>query len=157
MNHWPHFGANILQYQEDISAELISYGVNDKESSEKAVDQKRKKYIYFNVRSDLQRIEAMVEDQKGNKPQLPSVIHFGERKTGTTALMHFLRSHPQVRSPQKETHFFDIGKNYQKGLLSYVNLMPPTTQDEISSEKTASYFHIVLAYQSVLLIRPCQI
>lgn len=95
---------------------------------------------FFNVKSDLQKIEAMAEDQKGYKPRLPSVIHIGERKTGTTTLMHFLRSHPQVRSPRKEPHFFDFGRNYQEGLVWYVNLMPPTTQDEITFEKTASYF-----------------
>lgn len=49
--------------------------------------------------------------------RLPQAIIIGVKKGGTRALLEFLRTHPDVRAPGPEVHFFD--KNYQKGLDWY--------------------------------------
>lgn len=42
---------------------------------------------------------------------LPNFLIIGAAKSGTTALYHYLRQHPQVyMSPQKETNFFSFGE-----------------------------------------------
>lgn len=49
--------------------------------------------------------------------RLPQAIIIGVKKGGTRALLEFLRTHPDVRAPGPEVHFFD--KNYPKGLDWY--------------------------------------
>lgn len=49
--------------------------------------------------------------------RLPQAIIIGVKKGGTRALLEFLRTHPDVRAPGPEVHFFD--KNYSKGLDWY--------------------------------------
>lgn len=49
--------------------------------------------------------------------RLPSVLVIGVKKSGTRALMEFLRFHPDVCAPANEIHYFS--KNYYKGLDWY--------------------------------------
>lgn len=49
--------------------------------------------------------------------RLPQAIIIGVKKGGTRALLEFLRTHPDVRAPGPEIHFFD--KNYHRGLGWY--------------------------------------
>ncbi|ELU15816.1 hypothetical protein CAPTEDRAFT_142623 [Capitella teleta] len=85
-------------------------------------------------------LKAIPEDIEGRKPRLPQCILIGERKTGTTALLHFLVRHPQIKAPRKEIHFFDQNANFREGQLWYVNKMPTTNSTEVTFEKTPSYF-----------------
>lgn len=71
-------------------------------------------------------------------PRLPQAIIVGVKKGGTRALLEYLRVHPKVRAPGPEMHFFD--RHYDKGLDWYRSLMPPTTVDQTTIEKTPSYF-----------------
>lgn len=96
--------------------------------------------IEFDIASQLQELDEMPEDEEGRKKRLPDVIHIGERKTGTTALLHFLGTHPQVKAPSHEIHFFDLGRHYQYGLHWYVEKMVPSRKDEVSFEKSPHYF-----------------
>lgn len=49
--------------------------------------------------------------------RLPGVIIIGAKKSGTRALLEFLKIHPDVRAAGPETHFFD--RFYDRGLDWY--------------------------------------
>jgi len=53
----------------------------------------------------------------GGVRRLPQAIIIGVKKSGTRALLEFLRIHPDVRAPGPEVHFFD--RNYNRGLDWY--------------------------------------
>lgn len=69
---------------------------------------------------------------------LPEVLIIGVKKSGTRALLEFIRLHPDVRAAGCEVHFFD--RHYNRGLHWYRNHMPPTIGGQITMEKTPSYF-----------------
>lgn len=78
------------------------------------------------------------EAMAGNR-RLPTALIIGVKKSGTRALLEFIRIHPEVRASGCEVHFFD--RHYNKGLRWYRRRMPPVTQDgQITMEKTPSYF-----------------
>lgn len=70
--------------------------------------------------------------------RLPQALIVGVKKGGTRALLEFLRLHPDVRAVGPETHFFD--RHYDKGLNWYRDQMPPTFENQLTMEKTPSYF-----------------
>ncbi|XP_060641784.2 heparan sulfate glucosamine 3-O-sulfotransferase 2 [Anolis sagrei] len=70
--------------------------------------------------------------------RLPGVLIVGVKKGGTRAVLEFLRAHPAVRALGTEPHFFD--RNYHKGLQWYRRLMPRSLENQITLEKTPSYF-----------------
>lgn len=70
--------------------------------------------------------------------KLPQAIIIGVKKGGTRALLEFLRLHPDIRAVGAEPHFFD--RNYEKGLEWYRDLMPKTSEGQLTMEKTPSYF-----------------
>lgn len=69
---------------------------------------------------------------------LPDLLIIGVKKSGTRALLEFIRLHPDVRAAGCEVHFFD--RHYNRGLHWYRNHMPPTINGQITMEKTPSYF-----------------
>ncbi|XP_062581286.1 heparan sulfate glucosamine 3-O-sulfotransferase 6-like [Saccostrea cucullata] len=71
------------------------------------------------------------------KRRLPQAIIIGAKKSGTRALLEFLRVHPDVQATGPEPHFFD--KNYHRGLEWYRNMMPETLPHQMTIEKTPSY------------------
>ncbi|ESN92636.1 hypothetical protein HELRODRAFT_69374, partial [Helobdella robusta] len=74
------------------------------------------------------------------KKRFPHCLIIGTRKSGTRALLEFLSLHPSVVAAKKETHFFDSDENFRKGLKWYLNFMPPSTENQITVEKTPAYF-----------------
>lgn len=78
--------------------------------------------------------------QQGSRPSrhLPDTLIIGVKKSGTRALLEFIRLHPDVRAAGCEVHFFD--RHYQKGLHWYRHHMPYTIEGQITMEKTPSYF-----------------
>lgn len=69
---------------------------------------------------------------------LPEVLIIGVKKSGTRALLEFIRLHPDVRAAGCEVHYFD--RHYNRGLHWYRNHMPATIDGQITMEKTPSYF-----------------
>lgn len=69
--------------------------------------------------------------------RLPDVIIIGAKKSGTRALLEFLKIHPDVRAAGPETHFFD--RYYDRGLDWYRSRMPATSSGQRTVEKTPSY------------------
>lgn len=78
--------------------------------------------------------------QQGLHPNrhLPDTLIIGVKKSGTRALLEFIRLHPDVRAAGCEVHFFD--RHYAKGFHWYRNHMPPTIEGQVTMEKTPSYF-----------------
>lgn len=81
---------------------------------------------------------SIVRTTKGGSRRLPQALIIGVKKSGTRALLEFLRIHPDVRAPGPEAHFFD--KHYHRGLEWYRKQMPSTIDGQITMEKTPSYF-----------------
>ncbi|KAL1452755.1 hypothetical protein WDU94_006955 [Cyamophila willieti] len=69
---------------------------------------------------------------------LPDALIIGVKKSGTRALLEFIKLHPNVQAPSSEMHFFD--KNYARGIKWYRNRMPLTLEGQMTMEKTPSYF-----------------
>ena len=71
---------------------------------------------------------------------LPNAIIVGCAKCGTRALLWFLSFHPDVKTVNTETHFFDTDTIYEKGLSWYGGLFESRRQNQIGIEKTPAYF-----------------
>lgn len=93
-------------------------------------DARHKKMLSINVTCDY---------------RLPNVIIVGPQKTGTSALLSFLKLHPNVTSninvekSFEELQFFG-GFHYEKGFEWYKNKFITTKEHSIIIEKTANYF-----------------
>lgn len=88
--------------------------------------------------SSIPKYRMLTENGYQLNRQLPDVLLIGVKKSGTRALLEFIRLHPDVRAAGCEVHFFD--RHYQRGLHWYRNHMPPTINGQITMEKTPSYF-----------------
>ena len=72
--------------------------------------------------------------------RLPNCIIIGVRKCGTRALLEMLNLHPMIQKAATEMHFFDKDENYQNGLDWYRKRMPFSFENQVTIEKTPSYF-----------------
>lgn len=70
--------------------------------------------------------------------RLPHALIIGVKKSGTRALLEFIRLHPDVRAAGCEVHFFD--RHYANGVDWYRAQMPSTLDGQLTMEKTPSYF-----------------
>ncbi|CAH1729237.1 unnamed protein product [Chironomus riparius] len=80
----------------------------------------------------------LVNTQNLSVRRFPDVLIIGVKKSGTRALLEFIRLHPDVRAAGNEIHFFD--RHYSFGLNWYRKKMPPTMLGQLTMEKTPSYF-----------------
>ncbi|KAI6188468.1 Sulfotransfer-1 domain-containing protein [Aphelenchoides besseyi] len=86
------------------------------------------------------------------RQHFPVGIVIGVKKSGTRALLEFLKINPRIAAPSAEIHFFD--KNYDKGLEYYRKQMPFTTDDQITIEKSPAYFVSKFVPQRVYKMNP---
>jgi len=71
---------------------------------------------------------------------LPDFIIIGAMKSGTTTLHNILRQHSQIfLPPEKEIHYFDIDKNYTKGLDYYASFFNDAKRYQLIGEITPRY------------------
>jgi len=70
---------------------------------------------------------------------LPKFIIIGVKKCGTSALSRYLKIHPDFAAAG-ETYFF--ANAYKKGIDYYRSLMPNSTEDKITFEKTPNYYRL---------------
>lgn len=95
-------------------------------------------YYYFNLRS-------VVQETHGGNITIVSLnflqaIIIGVRKCGTRALLEMLFLHPRIQKAAGEVHFFDRDDNYSRGLEWYRHKMPHSFKDQVTIEKSPSYF-----------------
>lgn len=74
------------------------------------------------------------------KRRLPQALIIGVRKCGTRALLEMLYLHPRVQKAAGEVHFFDRDENYARGLEWYRQQMPLSYPNQVTIEKSPSYF-----------------
>ncbi|CAL2049609.1 unnamed protein product [Caenorhabditis brenneri] len=86
------------------------------------------------------------------KKRFPDAIIVGVKKSGTRALLEFLRINPLIKAPGPEVHFFD--KNFNKGLEWYREQMPETRIGEVTIEKSPAYFHSKMAPERIKSLNP---
>lgn len=70
--------------------------------------------------------------------RLPDVLIIGAKKSGTRALLAFLRVHPSIRASGPEIHYFD--RFYSRGLSWYRSQLPLSLEGQLTVEKTPAYF-----------------
>lgn len=72
---------------------------------------------------------------------IPEFIIVGTMKSGTSSLMHQLRRHPEIHTPDKELHFFNRKANYEKGIDWYKEVLLKNKPDaaKVIGEKTPTY------------------
>ncbi|GFR71173.1 heparan sulfate glucosamine 3-O-sulfotransferase [Elysia marginata] len=71
------------------------------------------------------------------RSRLPKALIIGFSKCGTAALRTFLTIHPDVISPILELRYFT--EYYSKGPEWYRRQMPPSTEEQLTIEKTPAY------------------
>ncbi len=74
--------------------------------------------------------------------KIPNFMIIGAAKCGTTTLHHLFSQHPQIYLPQaKETHFFDLDYQYEKGKSFYLNTYysKVNKQHKVIGDATPSY------------------
>nr|CAD7577510.1 unnamed protein product [Timema californicum] len=81
-----------------------------------------------------------VSERQRSERWIPEAIIVGIRKCGTRALLEMLALHPHVQKAAGEVHFFDRDDNYRKGLEWYRRKMPHSFKEQITIEKSPSYF-----------------
>lgn len=72
---------------------------------------------------------------------VPDFLCVGASRAGTTSLHDILRQHPHIYlPPMKESHFFDIDANYQKGAEWYRGVIfKDRREEELAGEITPAY------------------
>lgn len=102
--------------------------------------------------SDVSPKYRLLQERVSPQSHLPGALLIGVKKSGTRALLEFVRLHPGVRASGCEVHFFD--KHYKKGIQWYRSQMPPTIEGQITMEKTPSYFITKEVPKRVHLMNP---
>lgn len=72
--------------------------------------------------------------------RLPRLLIIGVRKGGTRALLEMLNLHPNIAMVPVEVHYFDKMDNYQRGLEWYRSQMPLSNDNQLTVEKSPSYY-----------------
>ena len=72
--------------------------------------------------------------------RFPDAIIIGARKGGTRALINMLKSHPSIVAAVSEVHYFDRDANFAKGVQWYIDQMPYSRENQLTIEKSPSYF-----------------
>ncbi|XP_028395279.1 heparan sulfate glucosamine 3-O-sulfotransferase 5-like [Dendronephthya gigantea] len=117
------------------------FGMADKRLDEK--------FLRSDERSIERILDGLATDSDDKVPEIfkkrgrptkrfPNVIIIGVKKGGTRALLEMIKLHPQICSCGPEIHYFD--RHYAKGIEWYRNRMPLCYENEITIEKTPSYF-----------------
>ena len=95
--------------------------------------------------------ERIINFTRGEcRQRLPACLIIGNFKCGSQELIEFMFMHPRIRiyrEPWYELHFFE--GNYHKGLEWYRQQMPCSYENQITVEKTPSYFQDSLAPQRI--------
>lgn len=81
-----------------------------------------------------------MDDGTTLKRRLPKAIIIGSNKSGTRALLVFLKIHPDIKACPDEVHFFNREENYMLGLDWYRGRMPKSTAEQLTVEKSPAYF-----------------
>ena len=102
-------------------------------------DEKTIERIVNGLGTDFDESLPSIYRKKGTpKKRFPNVLIIGVKKAGTRALLQMLKLHPQICSVGPEIHYFD--RYYTKNYEWYRNKMPLCYENEITMEKTPSYF-----------------
>ena len=110
--------------------------------SNRAVETLQTKSVNGGVANDLARSDIQ-------KKRFPQCIIIGAMKSGTSALRRLLSLHPRIRVALKEAHFFDSKDLEKKSLETYREQMPLSYANDITVEKTPSYFISELARKRI--------
>ena len=88
-------------------------------------------------------VKANLPDDEFKKRQcmrrLPGAIIIGTKKSGTSALQTFLGFHPEIAAADGEPHFFNRPV-YHYGETFYKKMMPLSSKQQITLEKTPIYY-----------------
>lgn len=105
-----------------------------------------KEIIHINPCAEERHKKMLSVNVTCDKFKLPNVVIVGPQKTGTSALLSFLKLHPNVTSNKnvegsfEEMQFFG-GTNYYKGFDWYQSKFEEADENHrIILEKTANYF-----------------
>lgn len=117
--------------------------------------------LWTNPCVDKRHLEILPASRVAKCGDLPDFVILGPQKTGTTALMNFLKHHPSIASSfdspttYEELQFFS-GQAYENGLNWYLDLFPARanrTQLKIF-EKSATYFGSLSAIPRLKALLP---
>lgn len=87
---------------------------------------------------------------------LPNLFIGGVQKSGTTYLHNLLKEHPDVFTPKypQEIHFFDLDKNYNKGLEWYSKYFRQWHQQKIIFQTSPLYIYLPDVPQRIAKMLP---
>ncbi|XP_033101774.1 heparan sulfate glucosamine 3-O-sulfotransferase 5-like [Anneissia japonica] len=127
----------LVYYDQPVSN--IQYGVQVEQGEDGVVCRDCNKYCYTSpYGKKMVPLDGDKLRQIGCEQRLPQALIIGVKKSGTTALKHFVSFHPQIASPVDEVHFFD--NRYFMGMDWYISQMPYALKNQTVLEKTPRYF-----------------
>ena len=92
--------------------------------------------------------------QMGIRQRLPSALIIGAAKCGTEALKKFLSLHPQIVTAKKEVCYFNNNSIFERGVGWYRAQMPFSSEEQVTLEKSPSYFASAVAAKRVHKLLP---
>lgn len=111
------------------------------------LDKQAQRSYYFSQPQQITSNRSLIKsgpdanyNRVGRTKRLPQSLIIGARKCGTRALLKFLEINPSVRVVEREVHFFDKPDRYERGLSWYRDQMVESELNEITIEKSPSYF-----------------
>jgi len=87
---------------------------------------------------------------------LPNLFIGGVQRSGTTYLHNLLKEHPDIFTPKypQEIHFFDLDKNYNKGLKWYSKYFRQWHQQKIIFQTSPLYIYLPEVPKRIAKILP---
>ena len=102
------------------------------------------------------QLQSIKVHTKYRTKKFPDVLIIGVRKGGTRALIDMLKSHPRIVAAVSEVHYFDHDDNFANGVQWYINRMPYSLDDQVTIEKSPSYFVSSSAPHRIFTLSPKQ-
>lgn len=86
--------------------------------------------------------------------KIPNFLIVGAMKGGTSSLASELKSHPDIFLPDRELHFFNVEKNYQRGTDYYLSLFGGKNREYAVGEKTPTYSYVPIVPRRIARFNP---
>ncbi len=122
-----------------VNYSQINVSSHTKYPSQQAHSTVGQQYVQQEANPDT-RLKNKVRNKHTRRRRLPQCIIIGVQKAGTSALRNFLNLHPDIETAVKEIRFFNNEKSYLQGLDWYRKKMPYSFPDQITIEKSPTYF-----------------
>lgn len=117
---------SLFHYESNYHKSMVISVVSKVNTSETLIQRSKKSICYDGWNTSFAK-------------RFPHIMIIGFGKAGTRAVYQMIRMHPNVVGPSNELRFFSSDLKYKGGIDSYIRLMPRTTNEQKTIEKSPDY------------------